>query len=203
MSKIQTNKLQHTANGAAEFTLPQTDGSNGQALQTNGSGALSFGAAGITHLDQFYLSTATLASDGDITSNLTRNNHTGSAAPLGTGMTVNNGIFTFPTTGKWLVILTGAFMTDGSDNVLIKLRVTTNNSSYTTVAIAMDANNGSGLRTASATNFYFLDVTDTSNVKVKFEVDSISGSSSVRGLANTTSGDGIETNFVFIRIGDT
>ena len=43
MSKIQTNKIQHTANGAAEFTLPTADGTNGQVLTTNGSGTLSFG----------------------------------------------------------------------------------------------------------------------------------------------------------------
>ena len=30
------------------FTLPSADGSNGQALVTNGSGTLSFGSAGIT-----------------------------------------------------------------------------------------------------------------------------------------------------------
>ena len=42
MSTIKTNKLVHTANGASEFTLPQTDGSSGQFLKTNGSGALSF-----------------------------------------------------------------------------------------------------------------------------------------------------------------
>ena len=42
MSTIKTNKLVHTANGASEFTLPQTDGSAGQVLQTNGSGVLSW-----------------------------------------------------------------------------------------------------------------------------------------------------------------
>ena len=42
MSKIQTNKLQHTGTGAAEFTLPQTDGSAGQVLKTDGSGNLSW-----------------------------------------------------------------------------------------------------------------------------------------------------------------
>ena len=47
MSTIKTNKLVHTANGASEFTLPTADGSNGQALQTNGSGTLSFGSAGL------------------------------------------------------------------------------------------------------------------------------------------------------------
>ena len=42
MSKIQTNQLQHTANGAAVFTLPTSDGSAGQVLTTNGSGVLSW-----------------------------------------------------------------------------------------------------------------------------------------------------------------
>lgn len=44
MSKIQTNTIQHTANGAAVFTLPTSDGTNGQVLKTDGSGTLSFGA---------------------------------------------------------------------------------------------------------------------------------------------------------------
>lgn len=42
MSKIKTNKLQHTAAGASEFTLPTADGNDGQFIKTNGSGALSF-----------------------------------------------------------------------------------------------------------------------------------------------------------------
>ena len=42
MSKLQTNTIQHTANGAAVFTLPQTDGSAGQVLRTDGSGNLSW-----------------------------------------------------------------------------------------------------------------------------------------------------------------
>ena len=42
---VKTNQVSHTANGASVFTLPQTDGSANQVLKTNGSGALSFGAA--------------------------------------------------------------------------------------------------------------------------------------------------------------
>ena len=42
MSKIQTNQIQHTANGAAVFTLPTADGSANQLLKTDGSGTLSF-----------------------------------------------------------------------------------------------------------------------------------------------------------------
>ena len=59
MSTIKTNQLAHTANGASVFTLPQTDGSNGQALKTNGSGTLSFGAAGNANgmqvLEEFFV----------------------------------------------------------------------------------------------------------------------------------------------------
>ena len=42
MSTIKTNNLAHTANGASVYTLPQTDGSAGQVLQTTGSGVLSW-----------------------------------------------------------------------------------------------------------------------------------------------------------------
>lgn len=42
MSTIKTNQLAHTANGASVFTLPTTDGSANQVIETNGSGALSF-----------------------------------------------------------------------------------------------------------------------------------------------------------------
>ena len=42
MCKLQTNQLQHTATGAAVYTLPQTDGSAGQVLTTDGSGNLSW-----------------------------------------------------------------------------------------------------------------------------------------------------------------
>ena len=42
MSTIKTNQLAHTANGASVYTLPQTDGSAGQVLTTDGSGNLSW-----------------------------------------------------------------------------------------------------------------------------------------------------------------
>ena len=42
MSTIKTNQLAHTANGASVYTLPQTDGSAGQVLKTDGSGNLSW-----------------------------------------------------------------------------------------------------------------------------------------------------------------
>ena len=52
MSTIKTNQLAHTANGASVYTLPQTDGSAGQVLQTNGSGVLSWVTPGAGKLLQ-------------------------------------------------------------------------------------------------------------------------------------------------------
>lgn len=55
MSKIQANQIQHTQTGAAVFTLPTSDGSSGQFLKTNASGALSFASGGkILQVKQAY-----------------------------------------------------------------------------------------------------------------------------------------------------
>ena len=43
MSTLKVNKLQKTVSGAATFTLPTDDGTAGQYMKTDGSGALSFG----------------------------------------------------------------------------------------------------------------------------------------------------------------
>ena len=189
------------------FKLPQSDGSAGQVLKTDGNGNLSWvtpGTAttnGITEYDQWYLTAGTITSNGDITSNLSRMNFPSNASQIGTGMSQSSGVFTFPNTGKWLVICNASLNCDGSDTVIIFTATTTNNSSYQNVALAMDGNNGSGNRLGAATSMFLLDVTDTSQVKVKFVVGSISGGSSIRGTTSTS--DAVTTNFVFVRIGDT
>ena len=159
------------------------------------------GLGGITEFDQFYLS-ANITSDGDITSNLVRNNFSSAASQIGTGMTESSGIFSFPTTGKYLIICNGTFNCNGSDNVIIYTATTTNNSSYTNVAIAIDGNNSSSgvSRTGQATSMFFIDVTDVSQVKVKFVAASIGVSSSIRG---DNTGSALSTGFIFIRLGDT
>ena len=110
MSTIKTNQLAHTANGAATYTLPQTDGSAGQVLQTNGSGVLSWVSLptpGITEADQWRVTSD--VSMGQYATNFTtqwERNDT-EFTKIGTGMTVNtsNGHFTFPSTGIWLIMV--------------------------------------------------------------------------------------------------
>ena len=110
MSTIKTNQLAHTANGAATYTLPQTDGSAGQVLQTNGSGVLSWVSLptpGITEADQWRVTSD--VSMGQYATNFTNQwerNDT-EFEKIGTGMSVNTstGHFTFPSTGKWLIMV--------------------------------------------------------------------------------------------------
>ena len=47
MGTLSVDKLMKTSTGAAEFTLPATDGTAGQSIQTDGSGQLSFGDVSI------------------------------------------------------------------------------------------------------------------------------------------------------------
>ena len=176
------------------------------ATSFTGSGAALTGiSAGITEFDHWYV-TSDISSNGDITSNLSRvqgsSADVSAASPIGSGMSQSSGIFTFPSTGKYLVIFTGTFVPVGNDSVYIRLQVTTNNSSFTEVCQTTGGQShysgGSASSASTGTNFYFLDVTDTSNVKVKFTVGSISGSSYVEARSAI-----IRTGFIFARLGDT
>jgi len=214
MSKI---KLTHTSGnsmsiaapgtdpgGHLELKLPATIGTANQAL-TNSStpGTLAFKTLPFSEFDQWYL-TQNKSSDGYLT-NFARSVDTwpGSSDKIGTGMSVASDVWTFPSTGIWLVVVHAQFNCNDSDNVLVHTEVTTNNSSYTTNTNAVDGNNdsGGGNKTGSATSIAFLDVTNTTNVKVKFLAGSVGSGSAVRGTTNTS--DGMQTNFNFIRIGDT
>ena len=195
-AKIKLNAA--SGGGSASIQAPSSSSNNRVFTLPDIADATMATVNGITEFDQWYLS-ADNSSNGDITSNLSRNSFSGSACPLGTGMSQSSGIFSFPSTGKYLVICKAAVITDDSDNVYVETRVTLNNgTSYAAVTIAGDGNNGSGLREGQGTSFYFLDVTDISQVKVKFSIISIIGSSFVKGDNSQLS-----TSFTFIRIADT
>ena len=193
MAKIKLN----AASGGGSVSLQAPSSTSSDRVYTLPDSSHISTLAGILEFDQWYL-TAHKTDNTTISANLSRNDRTGAASQIGTGMSQSSGIFTFPTTGKYLVIVTAIFGLNGSDNAEIKTMVTTNNSSYTVVAMAADGNNGSGSRIGGGTSFYFLDVTDTSQVKVKFDVDSLASGSKIAADSSL-----IKTGFVFVRIGDT
>ena len=202
MSILKTNKLVHTANGASEFTLPQTDGSAGQVLMTNGSGVLSWTTitAGITVAQQFRKSAdQNIGNTQTVLDSNWEKVDNGSYGSLGTFADPSSGVFTFPSTGIWLVRFNG-YWEDTGDTPLAQMRilVTTNNSQYAAVAEVNASNSNLDTYTyCSGMVEYLLDVTDTSNVKVKFD----GRNKNTASLVGSSSQN--RTYVTFLRLGDT
>ena len=160
------------------------------ATISNSGTATGFG--GITVADQWRV-TADVTSDGDITSNWERSD----TSPQGSLSTIteSSGIFSFPSTGYWLITFTASGMTSGSDNIAIQIHGTANNSSY--VSLAYGANGGTS-QSQDATCQTIIDVTDTAQVKVKMHATSMGSGSVWYGSTAET-----YTGTTFIRLGDT
>jgi len=159
------------------------------------------GGTGISTVmaDQFRITNTTNNGvNGDVSSNIERADTTGQGT-LGTGMTESSGIFSFPSTGIYLVIFNVDFTVASSENnAFCNLQVTTNNSSYSTIASAnsgssVNSNNSHG---ANGTGMSLVNVTDISNVKVKFTTSSMDTGSSLIGDNNIN-----RTTFTFIKLG--
>ena len=152
------------------------------------------GAGGITEADQFRLTTNLVGTNADITSNLERVDDA-SFEKIGTGMTNSSGIFSFPSTGLYQVMVQANVYTPTQDNAYVETNVTINNSDYdTTTRCGMSASNS---YEDSATSMCLVNVTNTSNVKVKFTTDSFASGSGLNGNTNIS-----YTSFMFIRLGD-
>ena len=160
---------------------------------------------GITEADSWVLATTYTASSGTDTTepvtNLARSSFTGFGY-LGSGMTESSGVFTFPSTGFYLV--TAQFMINIQSNRAaaqeqVEIRFTTDNSTYT------DASKGrtfgedySDSRYSTITISALLDITNVSTHKVRFKTIM---SNTSRVIGDNTIGNA--TNFKFIRLGDT
>ena len=154
---------------------------------------------GITEVDQWHLTSAK-TDNSDITANLARVTQSGFGR-LGTGMSESSGIFTFPSTGIWRVEFCGAWQVAAGDNASVETYLTLNNSSYASIAHAGVSNKAASGTAAGVDNGYvasLIDVTDVSNVKVKFTTVSMATDTQLNG------GDGpLQTNIIFTRLGDT
>ena len=153
---------------------------------------------GITVADQFRV-TANITSNSDpITSNIERVDTSGQAGMTDNQMSESSGVFTFPLTGIYLVSGGGRGDTPSSDdNVSLSISVTTDNSSFNEV-VTMGQGATTGAKNFNLYGQTLIDVTDVSNVKVRFSVGSLASGSFFSG--DTTSN---KTYFTFIRLGDT
>jgi len=203
MSKLQVDQLSKTSAGADTFVLPAADGTAGQYMKTDGSGALSFGtvtipAGGLTTASQWRLTTDFTGDAAPIASNLEEVDAPVGFGVLGSSMTESSGIFTFPSSGYYLIRFHAYFL--ANTNSLfnrIKIQTTTNNSTYAVAAITSGFTGALNAEQGVSTEYIF-DVTDTTQCKCRFDID-------VNAAGVTTKGDTgqHETFMTFMKLGDT
>jgi len=121
-----------------------------------------------------------------------------STAFIGSGMSVSSGLFTFPATGIWRVDATAYAEIDSSGGIVeFSIKATDDNfSSEAIVQIARFAANDN-FEDGIAGGSTLLDIEDTANDKVKFELGT-SGTVKLRGDSSIN-----RTHITFTRLGDT
>ena len=181
------------------------DSGGNEIITSNGSGTITVNNQtfknGITMADQWRLTANATAPSGDITANLERVDTSGQGT-LGTGMTESSGIFSFPSTGIYLVQYAFSLSNVSAgteDRAQILLQITTDNSSYANLSNPDGAVDGSANGAANVLyGSSLIDVTNISNVKVKFTATSFKSGTTLNGATSEN-----HTHFTFIRLGDT
>ena len=157
-------------------------------------------AGGITVADSWRLTTTFTGQADPISSNLEQVDQTVEGT-IGSAMTQSSGIFTFPSTGVYLVSFGSTFFYSGDSRIgHVKIHGTTDNSTYAELAQGSQAitQSQSGETFSNAFVQNLVDVTNTTNVKVKFEIQQGNGNASCFGDSAKNL-----TFMMFIRLGDT
>lgn len=207
-SIIKVNDIQNTsgANIINESSNTITIGASGDTVSVPSGATFDVSnatvngiSAGITEADQWRLTSSFTGDATPIASNLERNDSS-PFGKIGTGMTQSSGIFTFPSTGIYLVEfhLQHQFNSSADPQTFAEILLTEDNgSNWTYGAYGLLSSDYTNARYTIETN-YFFDVQDVSTHKVRFDVSSASGTNTTRGSTDIN-----QTWFNFIRLGDT
>ena len=199
---IKLKSPPHSASASYTLTFPNNDGDANQVLTTNGSGVLSFAAAGgITVADQWRITAnKSLNNTANVyDANLEQVDGTGQGT-LGSAMSVSSGVFTYPSTGTYLVMSNTTFQstnTQVSKYVFTLHQNCTNGSSFVTSVEPYGYYlSSSEARYMTITGIDLVNVSNTSNVKTRFLGRS-------EGTVNALGSSSFNyTCFTFIRLGD-
>ena len=185
------------------FKLPNQDGSAGQVLMTDGNGNLSWVSlptSGISQFDQWRYTASPTGNQDPLSGSWERNDT--SFDKVGTGMTESSGVFTFPTTGIYLIFYKVNFLSAGYSSAYLTadLNISTDSgSNWTSIGESTDALGGVNANfygtAAGDTSF---DVTNVSTHKVRLKALVQNSNVSIRGSSTSQ-----QTGLTFIRIGDT
>ena len=161
-----------------------------------GDNTFAAAGGGITETDQWRL-TVNLTNPGtaDITANLERVDDA-SFAKIGTGMTESSGIFSFPSTGLYCVNYKVSTQST-TDFHTASIYVTSDGgSTYDEVTETFFGHNVTGLLKQDAFSQALINVTNISNIKVKFSIEGLT----IGTMLGATTVN--KTAFSFFRLGD-
>tara|TARA_B100000131_G_scaffold117830_1_gene114827 strand:- start:386 stop:1519 length:1134 start_codon:yes stop_codon:yes gene_type:complete len=185
-----------------EYRVNQSIGSAGQVIKSAGSlNPVSWGY--LVQGDLFRMNTGFTSADTDPVVNWSRQADDMFSGVPWTGMSESSGVFTFPETGIWLVTFHRESYLNGDDReVRVFIRSTTDGFSSDVENIAEAATHCKGVNSqnthTSVETSALVDVTNTSNVKVRFRITSDNASQSTIGSSTSN-----RTYAQFIRLGDT
>lgn len=189
-----SNNLVLASDGNVSITNAITSGTFNGTIGTSASG---FGL--ITGVDTWRL-TADKTSTAAITSDLERvSSDNAEYGSIGTAMTESSGVFSFPSTGIWMVQVFSSGMSSGGAVLYmgIQLMYTSDGTNFNVRARTLGGSSQTNYWNQGSTSAIF-DITNTSTCKVRFD-SFVSGSGAgVKGSTNSN-----HTHFNFIRLGDT
>ena len=117
---------------------------------------------------------------------------------IGTGVSQSSGVWSFPSTGLYQVGHIGQIYPQTTDTVTFSIYATANNGTAWDQIVQSNFKSGTnGRESGKVTNFSLVNVTDVSNVKVKFTAGSFDSGSEINGNTDLN-----YTCFFFMRVGD-
>ena len=186
----------------AKITAVSSSKLSGALPAISGASLTGLSSGGIDGYDVWRLTSDLTGNQLPITTGDLERVDDATSVKIGTGMSVSSGVFSFPNTGIWRVTWIGnTEHATSTHQTVYTIEVTTNNGTAWDSA----ARTRQGVYKMSTGNSFgnaitscVVDVTDTSNVKVRFEFIDGQGDGILQGDT-----DGNQTTFEFIRLGDT
>ena len=199
LSKIDVANMLTGATPVANGGTGLSSGTSGQFLKFTGSTTLASNAVteGITVSSQWRLTSSFTNDASPIASNWEEVDTAYSR--IGSTMTESSGVFTFPSTGIYLIHFQTWFNhAVGETEANLIIDYTANNGSNWAGLSRTSAGEGNDGGYSGGATMGFFDVTDTSNYKVRFVVAVANTGTQCIGDSGYTA-----TGVTFVRIGDT
>ena len=132
-------------------------------------------------LDQWRLNT-NFTGDNTVNTGWERPDHTGHGR-IGTGMTESSGVFTFPSTGLWMVTTNvRIFVKDNDTTAQVALKLSTDGgSSSANIASIQEGDSSSGDTNKTGSSTSLINVTNTSNFQVFLKTSSFASGTALVG----------------------